>query len=172
MFLSSRVIECCPTTLFHSRDSLVPRFYPSSLFCWCPTHSPPSLPLLDWISLGRSSNQSRIDTKTHFQIFRAVHHLLLTTINNPFISLPPTFRAKRALNENTSPQHTNSPDPPDSTAQEGQEGVEQSIRNPVSSHDDMFKTDPNDISPLCLQSSVRFETGMKRIGEYLSGGRA
>lgn len=57
-------------------------------------------------------------------------------------------------------------------AAEPQSREEGSIHNQPVSTDQMFKTGPEEIEGEWLKESVRFQTGMKRIGELLSGGRA
>ncbi|KAI9638602.1 Sedlin, N-terminal conserved region-domain-containing protein [Dioszegia hungarica] len=84
-------------------------------------------------------------------IFRAVHHLLLQAIHNPFLSLPPSFHAKHAVSSNTETEHQ----------QRGQNVL----------GGKMFGTDPDDIRPEWLKGSGAFERGISKIGGMLNGGR-
>ncbi|ODO03448.1 hypothetical protein L198_02295 [Cryptococcus wingfieldii CBS 7118] len=88
-------------------------------------------------------------------IFRAVHQLVLSTTNNPFLSLPPTFHAKPAIPAETDTK------PPSS----------ESIINPQIPASNMFATSPEDIKAEWFRDSKRFNDGIKAIGELLSGGR-
>ncbi|ODN84800.1 hypothetical protein L202_00670 [Cryptococcus amylolentus CBS 6039] len=88
-------------------------------------------------------------------IFRAVHQLVLSTTNNPFLSLPPTFHAKPAIPAETDTK------PPSS----------ESIINPQIPASKMFATSPEDIKAEWFRDSKRFNDGIKAIGELLSGGR-
>jgi hypothetical protein len=94
------------------------------------------------------------------QIFRAVHHLLLTATHNPFSSLPPSFRAKRA-------PIRNGPDDVDGTVA----SKDEHISNPPISLSKMFAASPDDIDGEMLKRSRRFQEGMTTIGDLLSGGR-
>ncbi|KAK1924762.1 Sedlin, N-terminal conserved region-domain-containing protein [Papiliotrema laurentii] len=96
-------------------------------------------------------------------IFRAVHQLLLSAIHNPFLSLPPSFKAAHA------PAHNG----PLSESAQAQEEPERAVRphNPPIPTDKMFITSPEGIEGDWLKRSGRFQSGMKRIGELLSGGR-
>ncbi|TYJ56602.1 hypothetical protein B9479_002694 [Cryptococcus floricola] len=88
-------------------------------------------------------------------IFRAVHQLVLSTTNNPFLSLPPTFHAKPAI-----PAETDTKSP-----------SSESIINPQIPASKMFATSPEDIKAEWFRDSKRFNDGIKAIGELLSGGR-
>lgn len=101
------------------------------------------------------------------QIFRAVHHLLLTAIHNPFLSLPPTFRAKHAPIPNgldAAEEHQ----PAETPNEKKEDGT---IRNTPVPTSKMFITAPDEIDGETLKRSVKFQDGMKRIGDMLSGGR-
>ena len=49
---------------------------------------------------------------------------------------------------------------------------EETINNEAVLTSEMFVTDPEEIREEWLKESVKFQSGMKRIGELLSGGRA
>lgn len=114
-----------------------------------------------------------------------MHQLLLTTINNPFLSLPPSFRAKHASIPNGhEPTHTESISPgeshdadvkADTEVEIGKQGAEterqETIYNEPVLTSEMFRTDPEEIQGDWLKKSIRFQNGMKRIGDLLSGGR-
>jgi len=105
----------------------------------------------------------RVVYHAHAQIFRAVHHLLLAAIHNPFLSLPSSFRAEHATP--AAETTTGSADSPAIREQ-------RRIHNQPVQTEQMFKTNPDEIQGEWLKESLRFQSGMKRIGELLSGGRA
>ncbi|KAL7422196.1 hypothetical protein Q5752_002842 [Cryptotrichosporon argae] len=86
-------------------------------------------------------------------IFRAVHHLLLQATHNPFLSLPPSFRAVPASSPSTEPAKLDAP-------------------NEVWAEDAMFAAGPGSVRPEWLERSEAFQRGVQRIGELLNGGRA
>jgi hypothetical protein len=93
------------------------------------------------------------------QVFRAIHHLLLEAIHNPFLSLPPSFRARPAHQtpENQEPPRSDTPG---------------HIVNPPVKGTGLFATGPEEIQPEWLSGSKRFQRGVEKIGQLLSGGRA
>ena len=117
-----------------------------------------------------------------------MHQLLLTTINNPFLSLPGSFRAKHTPVVNTNISQPPSAEDGLSAAGDGTETAdlseeklddqstpaqrEETIHNEQVLTSEMFMTDPEEIQPKWLKESLRFQNGMKRIGALLSGGRA
>ncbi|GFZ46241.1 hypothetical protein JCM24511_04488 [Saitozyma sp. JCM 24511] len=72
-------------------------------------------------------------------VFRAIHHLLLEAIHNPFLSLPPSFRARPAhqIPEGQEP-------PPPST-------ITGDIVNPPVKGAGLFATSPEEIQPEWLR---------------------
>ncbi|OWZ35388.1 hypothetical protein C347_01125 [Cryptococcus neoformans AD2-60a] len=84
-------------------------------------------------------------------IFRAVHNLVLIACNNPFLSLPSSFRAI--------------------SANKSGRGETENLTNPSLPTSKMFATNPEEIKPVWLKQSRRFTEGIKAIGEMLSGGR-
>ncbi|OWZ63599.1 hypothetical protein AYX15_04472 [Cryptococcus neoformans] len=84
-------------------------------------------------------------------IFRAVHNLVLIACNNPFLSLPSSFRAI--------------------PANKSGRGETENLTNPSLPTSKMFATNPEEIKPIWLKQSRRFTEGIKAIGEMLSGGR-
>jgi hypothetical protein len=95
------------------------------------------------------------------QIFRAVHHLLITTVHDPFLSLPSSFKAKSAI-------------PPTTNSADGGTDLERDTTriNPAVPTAKMFATAPEDIDGDWLKNSRNFQRGIARIGQLLSGGRA
>lgn len=90
-------------------------------------------------------------------VFRAVCHLLLQVINNPFLSLPDSFSAKHVEKKETK--------------QEDQLETATAalrIRNEPVLEGDMFATGPEDIKPEWLSGSRKFTKGIERLGELLS----
>lgn len=93
-----------------------------------------------------------------------MNHLLLTASNNPFLSLPPTFRAKH----DPAGLRTQSSDPPEGETKRS----EGTLSNPVVRDDAMFGFAPEEIKTEWLMGSRRFQAGIQRLGETLNGGRA
>ncbi|WVQ71547.1 hypothetical protein IAR50_001086 [Cryptococcus sp. DSM 104548] len=89
-------------------------------------------------------------------IFRAVHHLVLSTTNNPFLSLPPTFHAKPAGSIRTNTDSSSS---------------EEKMINPQIPVSKMFATSPEEIKAEWFKDSKKFNDGIRAIGEMLNGGR-
>lgn len=118
----------------------------------------------DIVAVGRARRAGRAYTpfltSDVLQVFRAIHHLLLEAIHNPFLSLPPTFRARPAHqipeNQEPPPQITTTGD----------------IVNPPVKGSGLFATSPEEIQPEWLRGSKRFQRGVEKIGQLLSGGRA
>ena len=114
------------------------------------------------------------------QIFRAVHQLVISAIHNPFLSLPPSFQARKAprLRQKNGPLPSLPPDSTDAstddTENQGDEASaerEAKIVNVSVPNDKMFSTGPDEIDGEWLRKSRRFQAGIRRIGELLSGGR-
>jgi hypothetical protein len=87
------------------------------------------------------------------QVFRAVQNLLLGAVHNPFLSLSRSFRAQ----------------PAGEAEAEAKEVAK--IVNPPIKDGSMFSFGPDGIRPEWLKESEKFQRGVERIGELLSGGR-
>ncbi|WWD15808.1 hypothetical protein CI109_100232 [Kwoniella shandongensis] len=94
-------------------------------------------------------------------IFRAVHHLLLSATNNPFLSLPSTFHARPAPVLPPPGERAPSPTPVS----------EEKIINAQIPAAKTFAYGPEDIKSDWLKGSLRFQDGMRKIGAMLNGGR-
>ena len=98
-------------------------------------------------------------------VFRAVHHLVLTAVNNPFLSLPASFKAKPA------------PLPKRETEREKMDEVDlaeatevlslTTPRNEPIAESSMFAAGPEDIRPEWLAGSKKFTAGIEKLGELL-----
>lgn len=102
------------------------------------------------------------------QIFRAVYQLVLQTVHNPFISLPPDFKARPA--PTLLPPGEKGPSGPANTEDEIGDGTR--LTNPNVPGSRMFASGPEEIKGDWLKGSSKFERGVERIGELLNGGRA
>lgn len=108
-------------------------------------------------------------------VFRAVNHLLLQAINNPFLSLPTSFKAAKALSK---PIEVNGASPmngsPEKVSKEAEILPESTAalsldapRNEPVPENTMFASGPDDIKPEWLTGSKRFTNGIERLGEIL-----
>ena len=88
------------------------------------------------------------------QIFRAVHQLLLSAVYNPFLSLPPSFKAVPDIDKENS---------------EGEEKM--AIRNTSIPGSKMFATGAEEIEGSWLEGNEKFMRGITKLGEVLNGGR-
>ncbi|KAK8869917.1 hypothetical protein IAR55_000485 [Kwoniella newhampshirensis] len=98
-------------------------------------------------------------------IFRAVHHLLLQSTHNPFLSLPPNFHARPAPILPPPGERTPSPEP---TSEAEREEKIINIQLPLAK---IFAYGPEELKVEWLRDSEKFQEGMKRIGAMLNGGR-
>ncbi|WVN85239.1 uncharacterized protein L203_100384 [Cryptococcus depauperatus CBS 7841] len=83
-------------------------------------------------------------------IFRAIHHIILTASQNPFLSLPPSFHAHSADSSKEDPRRK---------------------LNTQVATSKMFLSGPEDLKPEWFKKSKAFNDGIKAIGEMLKGGR-
>lgn len=92
-------------------------------------------------------------------VFRAVHHLLLGAISNPFLSLPRSFSAAHVKEGGEATGEDGE------TLERATEGLR--IRNEPVLEEDMFAAGPGDIKPEWLKESRKFTRGIERLGELL-----
>jgi hypothetical protein len=86
-----------------------------------------------------------------WQIFRAVHQLLLSAVYNPFLSLSPSFKAVPGKGDAST--------------------TELPVRNTHTPESKMLATGAEDIEGSWLEGNVKFMTGIKHLGDVLNGGR-
>jgi hypothetical protein len=97
-------------------------------------------------------------------VFRAIHHLVLQAVNNPFLSLPPSFKARPAVASDG-----------DEKVSDETEGIIEAtkattldlVRNEPTPEKAMFGAGPDDIRPEWLTGSKKFTTGVAKLGELL-----
>jgi hypothetical protein len=103
-------------------------------------------------------------------IFRAVHHLIVSAIHNPFLSLPPSFQARPARPVLSESDNANSVGQSNVMEANGEGPGAKFVNVPIA-NGKMFLTGPDEIDGEWLKKSRRFQTGILKLGELLSGGR-
>ncbi|ORX39767.1 Sedlin, N-terminal conserved region-domain-containing protein [Kockovaella imperatae] len=105
-------------------------------------------------------------------IFRAVHHLIMTAVNNPFLSLPSSFKARPASRtESVHGQLLGSAAATQQASTDELPPRNEKIINAPFTSEKIFAAGPEDIQEDWLRNSRRFQLGIRRLGDLLSGGR-